>query len=133
MVLLINQKEETCCCQFLSYFLQSNSKGSFICTTLPLLLIGKEGRKCFIQRRTQHILYGVGHMAKDHSDSKRGNPLPPHGLLFPINSKGSFICTIPQTLLHTRLCYTSRGALAGTRNSSKGPPHEGSVRQPITP
>ena len=23
------------------------------------------------------------------------------------------------------LCYTSRGALAGTRNSSKGPPHEG--------
>ena len=27
----------------------------------------------------------------------RGNPLPPHGLLFPISSKGSFICTIPQT------------------------------------
>ena len=35
-------------------------------------------------------LYGVRHMVKDHSDSKRGNPLPPHGLLFPINSKGSF-------------------------------------------
>ena len=42
-------------------------------------------------------LYGVGHMVKDHSDSERGNPLPPHGLLFPINSKASFICTIPQT------------------------------------
>ena len=42
-------------------------------------------------------LYGVGHMVKDHSDSERGNPLPPHGLLFTINSKGSFICTIPQT------------------------------------
>ena len=42
-------------------------------------------------------LYGVGHMVKDHSDSVRGNPLPPHGLFFPINSKGSFICTIPQT------------------------------------
>ena len=42
-------------------------------------------------------LYGVRHMVKDHSDSERGNPLPPHGLLFPINSKGSFICTIPQT------------------------------------
>ena len=27
-------------------------------------------------------LYGVRHMVKDHSDSKRGNPLPPHGLLF---------------------------------------------------
>ena len=44
--------------------------------------------------------YGVGHMVKDHSDSERGNPLPPHGLLFPINSKGSFICTIPQTGQH---------------------------------
>ena len=42
-------------------------------------------------------LYGVGHMVKDHSDSETGNPLPPHGLLFPISSKGSFICTIPQT------------------------------------
>ena len=42
-------------------------------------------------------LYGVRHMVKDHSDSERGNPLLPHGLLFPINSKGSFICIIPQT------------------------------------
>ena len=42
-------------------------------------------------------LYGVRHMVKNHSDSERGNPLLPHGLLFPINSKGSFICTIPQT------------------------------------
>ena len=31
------------------------------------------------------------------------------------------------------LCYTSRGALAGTRNSSMGPPHEGSIRRPIIP
>ena len=31
------------------------------------------------------------------------------------------------------LCYTSRGPLAGTRNSSMGPPHEGSIRQPIAP
>ena len=31
------------------------------------------------------------------------------------------------------LCYTSRGALAGTINSSMGPPHEGSIRRPITP
>ena len=42
-------------------------------------------------------LYGVRHMVKNHSDSERGNPLPPHRLLFPISSKGSFICTIPQT------------------------------------
>ena len=31
------------------------------------------------------------------------------------------------------LCYTSRGALAGTRHSSMGPPHEGSIRRPIAP
>ena len=31
------------------------------------------------------------------------------------------------------LCYTSRGALAGTRNSSMSPPHEGSIRWPTTP
>ena len=42
-------------------------------------------------------LYGVRHMVKDHSDSEKGNPLPPHRLLLSINSKGSFICTIPQT------------------------------------
>ena len=42
-------------------------------------------------------LYGIRHMVKDHSDSEKGNPLPPHRLLLSINSKGSFICTIPQT------------------------------------
>ena len=61
-----------------------------------------EGRKEMIYL-TMHStyfylrLYGVGHIVKDHSNSERGNPLLPHGLLFPINSKGSFIFTIPQT------------------------------------
>ena len=41
-------------------------------------------------------LYGVRHMVKDHSDSEKGNPLPPHRLLFPTGSKGSLICIIPQ-------------------------------------
>ena len=36
-------------------------------------------------------LYGVGHMVKDHSDSERGNPMPPYGLLFPISSKVFFL------------------------------------------
>ena len=103
-------------------------------------------------------------LVKDHSDSEKGNLLPPHRLLLSINSKGSFICTIPQTGLGSAflsflfnftlkkiyncffffkyevrlsgfvkiiyntysqipyhkqsLCYTSRGALAGMRNSS---------------
>ena len=45
-------------------------------------------------------LYGVTHMVMDHSVSERGNPLPPHGLLFPSISKGSFICTIPQEMFY---------------------------------
>ena len=32
-------------------------------------------------------------MVSDHSDRERKNPLPPHGLLFPISSKCSFIDT----------------------------------------
>ena len=78
-------------------------------------------------------LYGVRHMVKDHSDSEKGNPLLPHGLLLLINSNGSFICTIPQDGTYHGLCYTSRGALAGMRNSSMGSPHEGSIRRPIAP
>ena len=42
-------------------------------------------------------LYGVRHMVKNHSDSERGSPLPPHGLRFTISRKDSFICTIPDT------------------------------------
>ena len=59
----------------------------------------KEGNVLFNNKLNTFYLrlYGVTHMVKDHSDSKRGNSLPPHRLFFPISSKGSFICTIPQT------------------------------------
>ena len=50
----------------------------------------KSRRKEMFSLMTQstHLrLYGVRRMVKDHSDSERGNPLPPlHGLLFPIRS-----------------------------------------------
>ena len=45
-------------------------------------------------------------MVKDHSDSEKGNPLPPHRLLFPISSKGSFICMIPDRIIHTTAFVT---------------------------
>ena len=52
-------------------------------------------------------LYGIIRMVKDHSDSDRGNLLQPHGLLFSINSKGSFICTIPtDRITHTTAFVT---------------------------
>ena len=65
-----------------------------------LLVKKKEGRSVLFNDALNTFylrLYGVGHMVKDHSDSERGNPLLPHGLLFLISSKGSFICIIPQT------------------------------------
>ena len=63
------------------------------------LFTRKEGNVFFNDTLNTFYLrsYGVRQMLKDHSDSKRGNPLPPHGLLFPNSSKGTFICTIPPT------------------------------------
>ena len=57
--------------------------------TIILSLCGrKEGNILFNDALNTFCvwLYGVGHMVKDHSDSERGNPLPPHGLLLPISS-----------------------------------------------
>ena len=51
-------------------------------------------------------------MVKDHSDSERGNLLPPYGLLFPISSKGSFYMHHLKDRI-TRPCYTSQGAVDG--------------------
>ena len=57
----------------------------------------------YLMTHSTHYIYGYVasdiYMVKDHSDSE-GNPLPPHGLLFLISNKGSFICIIPQPLLH---------------------------------
>ena len=43
-------------------------------------------------------------MVKDHLDRERGIPLPPHRLLFPISSKGSFICN--DRIIHTTAFVT---------------------------
>ena len=57
-------------------------------------------------------LYGVRHMIKDHSDSEKGNSfrLTARVLLYAPSHR--------QDSTYQGLCYTSRGALAGTRNSS---------------
>ena len=65
-----------------------------------MLYLTRRKEMFYLTKHATHFIYGYmvsRHMVKDHSDSERGNPLPPHGLLFPINSKGSFICIIPQT------------------------------------
>ena len=72
-------------------YIYTSMNGAYVCI---------KGRKCLFNDALNTFylrLYGVRHMVKDHSDSERGNPLPPHRPVFPISSKGSFICTIPQT------------------------------------
>ena len=118
-------RKQTCCRHYMGYsfrfgarvllYAPSHRQDSTyhgLCYTSHGALAGtrnREGRKEMFYLTT-HSTRGGGGMSTVtsqlniysdvncyHSDSKRGNPLPPHGLLFPINSKGSFICTIPQT------------------------------------
>ena len=75
----------------------------YVCTCGPtyvydcMYVFMKEGTVLFNDALNKFYLrlYGVRHMVEHHTDSERGNHLPPYGLLFPINIKGSFICTIP--------------------------------------
>ena len=61
-------------------------------------------------------------MVKDQSDSER-------------KPAAATWATLSDYMHHPidGIVHTSRGALAGTRNSSMGPPHEGSMRRPIAP
>ena len=64
-------------------------------------------------------LYGIGYMVNDHSDSERENPLPSHRLLFPLAARiPLYASSHRQDNTYHGLCYTSRGTLAGTKNSS---------------
>ena len=69
-------------------------------------------------------------MIKDHSDTERGNPLLPHGLLFSISSKGSFIaqwftmkidstthCTIILKKRHYTATYYSKVGKSGIQKA----------------
>ena len=79
----------------------------------------KEGRKemLYLTTHSTHFylrLYGVGHMVKNHSDSERENPLPPHRLLLLIKRVLLYAPSHRQDITYQGLCFTSRGALAGT-------------------
>ena len=103
-------------------------------------------------------LYGVKHMVKDHSDSEKGERernvlfdnalntfyLRLYGVRYMVKDHIGYSYRLTASVLlyasshrqdntYHSLCYTSRGALAGTRNSSMGPPHEESIRRPIVP
>ena len=52
------------------------------------------------------LLYGDRHVVTDLNDSERGNPLPPHGLLFPISSKFFYIHHPTDRIYHTTAFIT---------------------------
>ena len=64
------------------------------------MLFKRKERNVLFNDALNNFIYGymatnIIFMIKDYSDIERGNPLPPlHVLLFPISSKGSFICTV---------------------------------------
>ena len=67
----------------------------------------------YLTTHSTHFIYGYMAsdiiMVKDHSDSERENPLPPHGVFFPI---------IARVLLNASSQITPVvRALAGKRNS----------------
>ena len=80
----------------------------------------------YLTTHSTHFIYGYmasDIMVKYHAYSERGNPLPPQGLLFPIKRRDILYApSHRQDSTYHGLCYTSRGALAGTRNSSNVPP-----------
>ena len=57
----------------------------------------------YLTMHSTHFIYS--HMASDKWERTiqiaRGNPLPPHGLLLPISSKGSFIYHPTDRIVHT--------------------------------
>ena len=74
-------------------------------------------------------LYGVGHMVKDHSAREETRCRNSFRL-----AERVLLCAPSHREDNTYhgLCYTSRGALVGTRNSSNGR-HEGSIQRSIAP
>ena len=87
----------------------------------------KEGRKemFYLATHSANFLYSymASDMVKDHSDRERGNQLPPHRLLLsPISRVLLYASSHRHDNTYHGLCYNSRETLAGTRNSSMGPP-----------
>ena len=97
---------------------------------------GKEGRKCFyLTTHSTHFIYG--YMASNiwlrtilivRKETRCRH------IGYSLRLTAMVLLYAPyhrQDNTYHGLCYASRGTLAGTRNSSMGSPHEGSIRRPI--
>ena len=70
-------------------------------------------------------------MVNDQLHSEREKPLPPHGLFFPTNSKGSFISI--DRIAHTTAFFNTFGEHWLEREMAQWVHHEGLIRRPIPP
>ena len=109
------------------YSIQCSTTGIIKAAVYAILSVGwrNEGNVLFNDALNTFYLrlYGVKHMVKFNTDSERGNPLPPHVLLFLATARVLLYAPFNrQYSTYHILCYTSRGALTGPRNSSMGPP-----------
>ena len=78
-------------------------------------------------------LYGVGHVLKDHSNSERGNPLPPpHGLLFVLEAR-VILYAPSHRIAHTTTFVIPVVEHFLEREIAQWVHHEGSIRRPIAP
>ena len=98
------------------------------------MVIRKEGRKemFYLTTHSTHFIYG--YMASDIW--LRTNLIVRKETCYSFRLTARVLLYAPsnrQDSTYHSLCYTSRGALAGMRNSSMGSPHEGSIRRPIAP
>ena len=73
-------------------------------------------------------LYGVRHMVKDHSDSERGNPMPPHMLLSDYQQGFFYMHHPTDRIAHTTAFVTTVVGHWLEREIAQGVHHEGSIR-----
>ena len=74
----------------------------------------------YLMTHSEHFIYGYTALEYGKGPlSKQGDLLLSHGLFFPISSKVLlYVSSHREDNTYHGLCYTRRGALAGTRNSS---------------
>ena len=122
-----------------SYFGQSRFEKSGSLVRRPRLVlsnIGREREMFYLTTHPTHFIYG--YMASDMVRTilivRKETRCRHIGYCYRLTARVLLYApSHRQDNTYHGLCYTSRGALAGTRNSSMGPPHEGSIRRPIAP
>ena len=79
-------------------------------------------------------LYGVRHMVRTIQIAGEETRCRNMGYSFRLTARVLlYVPSHRQDCTNHGLCYTSRGARAGMRNSSMGPHHGGSIQRPIAP